>query len=126
MIVFGIAQFGIAYNNYVMVTDAVRAGARQLSMTRGHANPCSMAMARVLASAPTLTASSLTVTMKINNAATTYGGSAGGSVSCAGQALVGGEDVQVIAAYPCNLTVFGVNYAPGGCTLSARSTVRIE
>ena len=126
VIVFGIAQFGITYNNYVMLTDSVRAGARQLSMARGQANPCSTAMTRVIASAPTLTSSSLTVTMKINNAATSYGGTAGGSVSCAGQTLIGGEDVQVIAAYPCNLTVFGVNYAPGGCTLSSRSTVRIE
>lgn len=122
VVVFGIAQFGITYNHYVMLTDSVRAGARQLSVSRGQANPCSTALNRVYASAPTLTAASLAVTITVNG--TAYSGS---SPSCPGQGVLmtGGADVTVRATYPCDLTVFGVNYAPS-CSMASQSTVRVE
>ena len=38
MLLFGIIQFGILYNNYVTVTDAARAGARKAAVSR-HTDP---------------------------------------------------------------------------------------
>jgi Flp pilus assembly protein TadG len=35
LILFGIVQFGIAFKNSIVVTDAVRAGARQAAVSRG-------------------------------------------------------------------------------------------
>jgi hypothetical protein len=34
ILLFGVIQFGIAFNNYLAVTDAVRAGARQAAVAR--------------------------------------------------------------------------------------------
>ena len=39
LLVFGIIQFGILLNNYVTLTDAVRAGARQASVSRTASDP---------------------------------------------------------------------------------------
>jgi len=119
VVVFGIAQFGITYNNYIMLTDSVRAGARQLSVSRGAPNPCSTALARVYASATSLNPASLSVTMTVN------GNSYASSCSGQGALMTGGQDVTVAASYPCSLTVLGVNFAPS-CVLTSQSTVRIE
>ena len=34
ILLFGVIQFGIAFNNYLALTDAVRAGSRQASVAR--------------------------------------------------------------------------------------------
>ena len=34
VLLFGIIQFGIIFNNYVTLTDAVRAGAREAAVSR--------------------------------------------------------------------------------------------
>ena len=34
ILLFGVIQFGIAFNNYLAVTDAVRAGSRQAAVAR--------------------------------------------------------------------------------------------
>ena len=39
LLVFGIVQFGIMFNNYVALTDAVRVGARQAAVSRTLPNP---------------------------------------------------------------------------------------
>ena len=39
LLVFGIIQFGILFNNYVTLTDAVRAGARQAAVSRTLPDP---------------------------------------------------------------------------------------
>lgn len=123
MVVFGIAQFGITYNNYIMLTDAVRAGARQLSISRGQTNACTKARDRIYASAASLNAGSLAITMSVNGGTYGYPGSA--CPSNIGTSMTGGADVTISATYPCGLTVFGVDYAPS-CQLSSQSTVRIE
>lgn len=119
LMIFGITQIGITYNNYIMLTDAVRAGARQLSTGRATTNPCQGARNRVYAAAPGLAQANLPVTMSLNGA--TVSGN-----TCANTALVAGQDAMVSGTYPCSLVIFGVNFAPGGCTLSASTTTRIE
>ena len=39
VVLFGIIQFGIAFNNYVALTDAVRAGARTAAVSRFSPTP---------------------------------------------------------------------------------------
>ena len=39
LLLFGIIQFGIAFNHYLTVTDAARAGARKAVVSRHTANP---------------------------------------------------------------------------------------
>lgn len=123
MVVFGIAQFGIAYNNYIMLTDSVRVGARQLAISRGQTEACTKARDRVYASAATLTSSAIALSMTIAGATYGYPGSA--CASGIGTTMIGGDDVTLRATYPCGLNIMGINYAPG-CTLRSQSTARIE
>ena len=39
LLLFAIVQFGIAFNHYLTLTDAVRAGARQAAIARFQADP---------------------------------------------------------------------------------------
>lgn len=50
VLMLGIVQFGIAFNNYVSLTDAVRAGARKAAVSRHESNPAGACRAQVIAS----------------------------------------------------------------------------
>jgi Flp pilus assembly protein TadG len=54
VLLFGIIQFGIAFNNYVTLTDAVRAGARKAAVSRNSSDPAGACRAAILAAADNL------------------------------------------------------------------------
>ena len=54
VLLFGIIQFGIAFNNYVTLTDAVRTGARKAAVSRNESDPAGACKAAVLAAADNL------------------------------------------------------------------------
>jgi Flp pilus assembly protein TadG len=54
VLLFGIIQFGIAFNNYVTLTDAIRAGARKAAVSRNASDPAGACKAAVLAAADNL------------------------------------------------------------------------
>jgi len=117
-VLFGIARFGITFNNHIMLTDATRTGARLLAISRAQTtDPCSIAVTRIQ-NASMLTTASLTITLTINGA--NYTGA-----SCNNTTLVAGTDVVARVTYPCNLNVLGINFAPS-CMLTAQSTERVE
>jgi Flp pilus assembly protein TadG len=123
LVVTGLFTFGLAVNNNLMLTNAVNNGAQLLAISRGQTtDPCATAIAAVTNAAPLLTASSLNFTFVLNG--TTY---AAGTTSCtAGAAnLLQGTTAQVTATYPCNLTVYGVNFAPT-CNLQAQTTELVQ
>ncbi len=114
-ILFAIIKFGIAINNYVVLTNAVRTGARTLAIGRGSTDPCASAITRVKNSASDLDPSKLVVT-------TSYGPNCP-SISAP---LVAGNDATLRASYPCDLVILGVDFAFGSCTISSKTTERIE
>lgn len=59
VLLFGIIQFGIIFNNYVTMTDAVRAGARKAAVSRNESDPAGICRAAVVAAAPNLDESEL-------------------------------------------------------------------
>lgn len=122
LMIFGMATFGIALNNYLTLTDAVRAGARTLSTSRGSTTPFSSATSAITAAAPTLTASTLTagITMTVNGTPCTSDGACATTLSAST-----GAAMTVSATYPCNLSVMGFNFAPT-CTLTSMTTERVE
>ncbi len=109
MVVLGIIQFGILFNNYMTLTDAVRAGARQAAVSRTLPDPVGAATGRVVESAGGLdgfTAANVTVTP--GNASTwTQGG-----------------DVTVEATYPYSINLLGFVVASGD--LTSKTTERVE
>ena len=67
LIVTGVLAFGLAFNNYIALTNAVGVGARQLAISRGQTlDPCSTASTAISGAAPLLTSSSITFTYTLN------------------------------------------------------------
>jgi Flp pilus assembly protein TadG len=101
---FGIIQFGILFNNYVTLTDAVRAGARVAAVARQDSDPTGEATAMVRSSAANLDQSNLDV-----------------AVSSDWQS---GDDVTVTATYPYSISLLGWVVSSG--SLSSKTTERVE
>jgi Flp pilus assembly protein TadG len=116
LLVLGTFQFGLVISNYVLLTNAVGAGARQFSLSRGDTTPYTDTVSVITGSSPTLTSGSITVTLSVN-------GTSCANDSACSTALTNaaGQPATVAATYPCSLAVYGYNFAPT-CTLSAQMT----
>jgi Flp pilus assembly protein TadG len=128
LLFFGIVQFGIVLNNYMMLTTATQSAARQFALSRGAGSStlCTAAKSQVSASASSLTLASLTVTCSVGNLITGVS-TVCADASCQGALDLGqGAPATVTATYPCDLMVYGHNYSSGICTLTAQTTERIE
>jgi Flp pilus assembly protein TadG len=110
ILLFGIVEFGIAFNNYLTLTDAVRSGARQAAVSRFLANPTAATVTKVKAAAAGLNAPSINVTV------TKPDGSAPSWTS--------GADVKVSATYPYSINVLGIVVSAGN--LSSSTVERVE
>jgi Flp pilus assembly protein TadG len=127
LIVTGIFTFGLALNNYLELTDAVGISARLLAISRGQTtDPCATTTAAFYKAAPYLKTTSLSFTFVLNGTSYT-GASCSSSSTTTGAAgnLVQGQAAQVTVTYPCNLAVYGKNYAPS-CTLTAQTTELVQ
>jgi Flp pilus assembly protein TadG len=103
-LVLGIAQFGIAFNNYMTLTDATRAGARQAAVSRFANDNGASAIASVKASAAGLNMTKLkpiTVTATPNWTAT-------------------GGTVTVTASYPYSINILGWTVKSGNLTSTTK------
>jgi Flp pilus assembly protein TadG len=104
VLLFGIIQFGIAFNNYVTLTDAARAGARKGAVSRNASNPVAACTNQVYTSASDLKSSQLQVTCSSTWAP--------------------GSDVTVDAQYPYSIDLFGIPVVNG--MLQTTITERVE
>lgn len=131
----GLFTFGVALNNYLMLTDAVSVSARQLAISRGNTtNPCTTVTAAFFGVSPLLSPSSLGFQITINGNpvagasgvwATSPSCSSSSTTTGAAANLVQGANAQVYARYPCNLTIYGANFAPT-CYLYAQTTEVVQ
>jgi Flp pilus assembly protein TadG len=99
-LLLGIAQFGIAFNNYVTLTDATRAGARKAAVARFTNDQGAAARAAVYASATNLNSAQLQVTVTPDNNDWT----------------AGGNNVTVTATYPYSINILGWVVKSGSLT----------
>jgi Flp pilus assembly protein TadG len=93
LILFGIVQFGVAFKNSMVVTDAVRAGARKAAVSSTATNPTATAQQAVIAAAGDLDPSKLQVV-----------------VTSTWQA---GDTVTVSASYPYQINILGIVVTSG-------------
>jgi len=114
LLVFGIIQFGILFNNYLTLTDAVRAGARQAAVSRTLSDQVGPAIARVRAAAANLDTDPSVLPVTV----TPYDPSKGT------QSWVQGGDVTVIATYPYSISLLGLVVKSGRMT--SQTTERVE
>lgn len=105
LLLLGVIQFGIVYNNYVTLTDAVRAGARKAAVNR-RTDPSGAGCAQVRATAADLPGD-LRCTTTVSGSMTEPGG-----------------DVRVEASYPYEINLLGFVVASG--RLRSITTERME
>lgn len=104
LLLFAVIQFGIAFNNYVTLTDATRAGARKAAVGRQSVNPTSDCQAAIRSSAKDLKPSDLTTVCT--------------------STWQPGADVTVTATYPYKISLLGLVAKTG--RLSSTTTERVE
>ncbi len=104
VLLFGIIQFGIVFNNYVALTDAVRAGAREGAVARQTADPGGATKTAVRTSAANLDQTNLAVSVTSSWAP--------------------GSDVTVTASYPYSIKLLGWVVTAGN--LTSKTTERVE
>jgi Flp pilus assembly protein TadG len=106
ILLFGVIQFGIVFNQYLTITDAVREGARKAAVSRHLSNPTGATETAVRNSASSLDQAQLSVSV------TPLGGWAPGT------------DVKVSASYPYSINLLGVVVKTGSVT--SDTTERVE
>ena len=108
ILLFGVIQFGIVFNNYLAVTDAVRAGARQAAVARylPAAEREAKVEAKVRASAENLDQDILEVTVDPSDD------------------WEPGSDVTVTATYEYSIDLLGKVVKDG--LLTSKTTERVE
>jgi Flp pilus assembly protein TadG len=104
LLLFGVIQFGIAFNNYITLTDAVRAGARKGAVARHLTDPEGNVDTAVRAAATDLKSSDLQVDVE--------------------STWQPGEDVRVSASYPYSINLLGVVVKSGRMT--SETTERVN
>ena len=119
LILIAIMKFGLMFNRYITLTDAVRSGARQLALGRGLTDPCTPARQQTATAAGALNLNPLTQV----TATLTFPDACGNGTS--GANMIQGDQAKITATYPCDLSVMGINFLPN-CTLSASATEAIE
>ncbi len=105
LLLLGIAQLGIAFNNYLTLTDAVRRGARVAAVSRLASNPTQACQDAVIQSAVNLDQSKL------------------GTPQCT-SSWAPASDVQVCASYPYSISLIGLVVQSGN--LNSCTTERVE
>jgi Flp pilus assembly protein TadG len=107
LLLFGVIQFGVVFNNYIDLTDAVRAGARKAAVSRqtlDPSGPTGVATQAVVSSAGDITIDPTKV-----------------SVTSTWQP---GDPVTVQASYPYSISLLGFVVASGN--LTSKTTERVE
>ena len=104
LLLFAVIQFGILFNNYVTLTDAVRAGARKAAVGRHLPDPAGETEAAVRNSAQDLDQAQLAVDVD--------------------STWEPGADATVEATYPYKIDLLGLVFAEGD--LASKTTERVE
>lgn len=104
VLLFGIIQFGIIFNNWVTLTDAARAAARKGAVSRNSSDPTGDCQTEGINAAANLNQSQLTLT-------------------CI-STWQPGSDVEVDASYPWSINLFGIPIDSGN--LSTVMKERVE
>jgi Flp pilus assembly protein TadG len=125
ILVTGIIQFGTLYNKYIVLTDAVRAGARILSVGRGLDNPCDPGVTQALQAGTSIGLTASQVTPGFPSSAD-YCGT--GTYTYGSHGNTGGKEVQgdqatLSATQPFTLSVFGMSVVTLNLTASSSNAV---
>jgi Flp pilus assembly protein TadG len=105
LLLFGVIQFGLVFNNYLTLTDAVRAGARKAAVSRRLPDPRGAAETATRNAATDLNQGSLNVTVTVN------------------PSWQAGAEVAVSADYPYSISLLGLVVKSGRMHSTTRERV---
>ena len=105
LLLFGVIQFGLVFNNYLTLTDAVRAGARKGAVGRHLSDPQGSATTAVRDAATDLRQSDLNVSVSANPGWTP------------------GAEVTVSANYPYRISLLGLVLRSGRMNSTTKERV---
>lgn len=122
LIMTGIFSFSVAIYQKLQLSEAVSNGGHYMAVDRGDTDPCKTVANAIYAAAPGLSSSSMSLSFTIN------GGSSTGP-TCTGSAgasnMVSGGTAQILATYPCTLSVYGMSFA-SNCSLQTEITEVVQ
>lgn len=123
--VTGVLWFGIALNQYQILTNAASAGARAfaLSDNTGQTDPCNYTVSVIQGAASTLTASLMTIKWTYTPSGGT-GTSYSYPTTCSGISMHSGDSVQVTLTYPVTINVF--SFGTNKLTLTAQTSELVQ
>ena len=104
LLLFGIIQFGITFNHYITLTDAVRAGARKAAVSRHQPDPVAVTTDQVETAATDLDPADLQITVTSTWEA--------------------GDQVEVEASYPYEIKLLGKTIKSG--RMHSKTTERVN
>jgi Flp pilus assembly protein TadG len=125
MVATGITSFGLVFYHYITIEDAVRSGARTLSLGRGNTapspnDPCSLATKETVTSAIDAGLTNNSVHLIIAGTPTTA------PCSGTGTGWLQGNQVTVTATVPCTINIVGLHLSCPGGAITAQATDAIE
>jgi Flp pilus assembly protein TadG len=104
VLLFGIIQFGITFNNYISLTDAVRAGARKGAVARHLNDPVGATVDQVQRAGTDLDPADLQIDVE--------------------SSWNPGDEIKVTASYPYSIKLLGVTIKKG--LMNSTTTERVE
>jgi Flp pilus assembly protein TadG len=125
LLVTGIIQFGLLYNRYITLTDAVRSGAQTLAIGRGLSDPCDPAVSQTVnsASAIGLTSGEVTPTFSTSSDSCGTGTYTYNSSGNSNGTEVQGDQATVTATQPFTLNIFSLGLLSVNLTASASDSI---
>ncbi len=129
-LVLAIFTFGMGFQNYLVLTNAIGAGARALALSRGSTtitDPCATAISTVYAAAPNLSQSNFTFSIVLTTPASGSGGTSSSTTytdTCKITDLSEGQTAQLTATYPIVVNLYG--WAPQKLNLSATTAELVQ
>jgi Flp pilus assembly protein TadG len=105
LLLFGVIQFGITFNHYLTLTDAVRAGARKAAVGRRLPDPPGAATTAVRSAATDLNQSDLNVAVTVS------------------PSWSAGAEATVTANYPYSISLLGLVVKSGRMTSTTKERV---
>jgi Flp pilus assembly protein TadG len=104
LLLFGIIEFGMTFNDYISLTDAVRAGGRKGAVARHDSDPVGATIAQVRDTGEDLNPADLQIEVE--------------------SSWNVGDDVRVSASYPYSIELLGITIRSG--RLNSTTVERVE
>jgi Flp pilus assembly protein TadG len=126
LLLMGIVQFGLVLASYVQVTNAAGVGAMTFAISRSDETPWTDTKNAIIAAAPSLTSSSLTMTFSVNGTACTSDSSCNTALTNAAPSGGALTPASVTVTYPCGSMLTGYTFWSSTCQLSSTITEGVQ